>query len=573
MITEKQQRVFRNHLLRLKAGASQATALSEVSRWITENTFLAGRHYSYKHHEYQPRILDSTAKEVVVRKCSQVGISELAVRKALALCGMIKNFTTIYTLPTASFASVLAKTRVNPVINESPYLSAMLTGTDSIEVKQLDNSYLYLKGAASSNAAISIPTDFLVHDELDFSDPLIISQYQSRLTHSPYKMKLKLSTPTIPGKGIDYEFQRSKRHFNFVKCNHCGHSFIPHYYEHVRIPHYHGELMDINKKTLHTLQYESAYVECPNCGKKPNLGPAHREWVCENPNDSYIAEGFQVSPFDAPNIITPSYLIEASTAYANVGEFVNFNLGLPFFSRESALSPDEVRGIIIPNKLEGSGFHVMGVDLGKTCHIVVAKCFFDGAMQVVHIEPVPLSNLKARYKQLRVEYRVRSAVIDSLPYTDTVLSLQEQDQNLWACVYTQSRGVHLYTIRDRLEGNSVEKIEQTQRQLNVARDRTFDSLMEFVRSGELSKVSCPLDEDFVQHCTDMRRMRDWNLRMQTMEFKWVKAEEGNDHFWFALQFAYLAKFIIGTTTGEGGGRLPIVSSFKVLPRLLKLECA
>ena len=564
MITEKQQTIFKNHLIRLRAGASQATALDEVSRWITENTFLAGRHYSYKHHEYQPRILDSTAREVVVRKCSQVGISELAVRKALALCGMIKNFTTIYTLPTAAFASILAKTRVNPVINESPYLSAQITGTDSIEVKQFDTSFLYLKGAASSNAPISIPADFLIHDELDFSDPFVISQYQSRLTHSAYKMKLKLSTPTLPGKGIDHEFQRSRRHFNFVKCDHCGHRFIPHYYEHVRIPHYRGELMDINKKTLHTLQYEDAYVACPHCGKKPNLGPAHREWVCENPDDNHIAEGFQVSPFDAPNVIPPSYLIEASTAYTNVAEFVNFNLGLPFFSRESILSPDEVRGTIIPNKFEGSGFHVMGVDLGKTCHIVVAKCFFDGAMQVVRIETVSLGNLRTRYHQLRAEFRVRSSVIDSLPYTDLVLGLQAQDQNLWACVYTQSKGVHLYTIREKPDEENVEK--GTQRQLNVARDRAFDSLMDFVRSGDFSKVSCPLDDDFVEHCTDMRRMRDWNLRMQAMEFKWVKSEDGNDHFWFALQFAYLAKFIIGTTTGEGGGMLPLVSSFRVLLR-------
>ncbi|MBK9580353.1 MAG: hypothetical protein IPO40_25085 [Fibrobacteres bacterium] len=142
-----QKSVFRNHFLRLKAGASQATALSEVSRWITDNTFLAGRHYSYRHHEYQPRILDSTAREVVVRKCSQVGISELAVRKALALCGMIKDFTVIYTLPTATFCLGAGKDAGEPVINESPYLSEMLTGTDSIEVKQFGyGSFLYLKG-------------------------------------------------------------------------------------------------------------------------------------------------------------------------------------------------------------------------------------------------------------------------------------------------------------------------------------------------------------------------------------------------------------------------------------------
>ena len=87
--------IFTTHLQRLKAGASQATAVSETSRWIADNTFIRGKPYSYVNHEYQQRILDSTAQEVVVRKCSQVGISELAIRKALAMVGMVKNFTCI----------------------------------------------------------------------------------------------------------------------------------------------------------------------------------------------------------------------------------------------------------------------------------------------------------------------------------------------------------------------------------------------------------------------------------------------------------------------------------------------
>ena len=178
--------LFATHLQRLQIGASQATALDEISRWISDNTYIGGKPYSYLNHEYQKRILDSTAREIVIRKCSQVGISEMSIRRSLAMCGMIRNFVTIYTLPTATFAATIAKTRVNPVINESPYLKEVCTGVDSVEVKQFGNSFLYLKGAASSNAPISIPADCLVHDELDFSDPEVISQYQSRLTHSPY---------------------------------------------------------------------------------------------------------------------------------------------------------------------------------------------------------------------------------------------------------------------------------------------------------------------------------------------------------------------------------------------------
>ena len=558
--------MFKNHLQRLKAGASQATAISEISRWISDNTFIGGKPYSYVNHEYQKKVLDSEARETNTRKCSQIGLSEISVRKALAMCGMIKNFTVIYTLPTAGFAATISKTRVAPVIQDSPYLKGLLTDTDNMEVKQFGNgSFLYLKGAASSNAPISIPCDLLVHDELDFSDPLVISQYQSRLTHSPYKMKFRLSTPTIPGKGIDYEFQRSKRYFNFVKCDHCGHSFVPHYYDHLRIPGYSGELLDVTKRNLHTINYNDAFVECPKCGGKPDLGPLHREWVCENPGDNHVADGIQVSPFDAPRIITPGYLVEASTAYTNIAEFVNFNLGLPYFSQESVLAPDEIQGVILQNSWDTPASSVMGIDLGKICHIVVASCAYDGAMQVRHVEEVPLQRLRDRYKELRVQYRVRVAVIDSLPYTDTVLALQASDQNLWASVYTNTKGTDLFTVKQRDEDSEV-GVQQL-RQLNVARDRVFDALMAFIRSGQFSKVTCAQDDEFIRHCTDMRRVKDWNMRNQTIEFRWIKSEQGDDHYWFALSYAFIAKHIVGTFSGAGGGALPLLSSFKVRQEL------
>lgn len=552
--------LFKNHLQRLRAGADQASSIAETSKWIAANTFIGGRPYSYKNHEYQQRILDSEAREVNVRKASQVGLSEKSIRKALAMCGMIRNFTCIYTLPTAHLAATIMKTRVNPVIETSPYLRDMVADLDNTEVKRIGTSYLYLKGAASSNAPISIPADMLVHDELDFSDPLVISQYQSRLTHSPYRIKLRLSTPTIPGKGIDFEFQRSKRYFNFVKCSCCGHFFIPDYYDHVKIPGFSGDLHDIKKSNLHRYSYLDARVMCPKCGKAPDLGPNFREWVCENPDENHVADGFQVTPFDAPFIVTPGFLVEASTQYQDVADFINFALGLPYFSQESVLSPDEVRACCVQEEWAGMVSHVMGVDLGKTCHIVVAACSWDGAMQVRHIEDVPLQQLRERYIALRMHYRVRMSVIDSLPYTDTVMALQAIDHNLYASVYAQFRGTELFQVKQRDEEK--EKGVTQMRQINVARDRTFDALMAFIRSGQFSKLSCGRDDDFVLHCTDMRRVKDWSAKAQEMEFRWVKSELGDDHYWFALSYAFLAKHIIGASTGLAGA-LPLVSTFKV----------
>ena len=553
--------IFTTHLQRLKAGASQATAVSETSRWIADNTFIRGKPYSYVNHEYQQRILDSTAQEVVVRKCSQVGISELAIRKALAMVGMVKNFTCIYTLPTATLASVISKTRVAPVIADSPYLRALASDVDNVEVKQLGNSYLYLRGC-SAGSNISVPADFLVHDEIDFSDAQTLSGYQSRITHSPHKLKLKLSTPTLPGKGIDAEFQRSKRHFNFVKCNHCNHAFVVDYYEHIRIPGYTDDIRSITKRNLHSIDYRNAHVECPKCGKTPDLGPDYREWVCENPDENHVAEGFQVAPFDAPSIITPAYLVEASTQYSNIGDFANNNLGIPFFSQEAVLDPAEVQATITSTIFDGSQSFVMGIDVGMSCNIVIASCSWDGSMQVVHLEKVPMQRLRERYKELRLAFKVRMSVIDSLPYTDLVLALQAMDQNLLASVYSELKGVEFFQVKKRDEDD--EKGLQRVRQINVNRNKTFDALMAFLRSGQFSKVTCGLDDEFVEHCTDMRRVKDWNMRTQEIQFKWVKSEQGDDHWWFALSYAFLAKHVIGTGATYGGS-LPLLHTFRVKP--------
>ena len=100
------------------------------------------------------------------------------------------------------------------------------------------------------------------------------------------------------------------------------------------------------------------------------------------------------------------------------------------------------------------------------------------------------------------------------------------------------------------------------RQINVNRNKTFDALMAFLRSGQFSKVSCGLDDEFVEHCTDMRRVKDWNMRTQEIQFKWVKSEQGDDHWWFALSYAFLAKHVIGTGATYGGA-LPLLHTFKV----------
>ena len=553
-------RITKHHLDRLKTSTIQRRSVATTPEWITENTYINGSNYSFLDHEYQERILRDESQEVYIRKCSQVGLTELSVRMALALCSMIPGYTIAYTLPTAKLAGTIMRTRIDPIIEGSPYLSsAVHKTTDNSEVKRFGDSYLYMRGCQSTNGPISVPCDHIIHDETDFSDPEIISQYQSRLTHSKWKRKTKLSTPTIPKRGIDYEFQRSRRHFNMAKCDHCGHWFVPDYFEHVRLPGFDGDLRALTKHTLHKYDYAKAYVGCPSCGKQPDLSPANRSWVCENAEDKYVAAGYQVTPFDAPGFITPGYLIEASTQYKRYIDFINFNLGLPAEDKESTLLEAELRAIILEGQPGQTLSCVMGLDMGMECHCIIAAPTYDGQLIIIHSEVIPVGKVRERRKELAIKYRVRMTVVDSQPYTETVLAMQEEDINLYGAVYTRSKSIETYAVKDQEE--DYEKAKGRVRQVNINRDKAFDALMGEIRAQRVYKVSDENDDLWVTQLTDMRRMKEWTADAE-MSFVWRKSEDGNDHFHHATLYAQVASHIMGVS--RGGIILPsMISSFKV----------
>ena len=197
-------KIEKNHMNRLRTAVLKKHSAASIAKWIEENTKYAGHPYSYVDHEYQEKILSDTSIDVNIRKCSQVGLSECSARMALALTNVISPYTVAYTLPTAHFAGTFAKTRIDPVLEGSDAMCEAIHKTsDNNEVKRFGDSFLFIRGAASSNAPISITCDHLIHYEVDFSEQEVLCQYVSRLTHSKWKRTTRLSTPTLPNFGID----------------------------------------------------------------------------------------------------------------------------------------------------------------------------------------------------------------------------------------------------------------------------------------------------------------------------------------------------------------------------------
>ena len=384
----------------------------------------------------------------------------------------------------------------------------------------------------------------LVHDEVDFSDQETLGQYISRLTHSKWQRIDRISTPTLPNFGINKHFRESRRFFSMVKCCHCNFWFVPDYYKHVRIPYFDGDLREITKSNIIRVDHANAKLHCPSCLGVPSLAPEYREWVCENPDDTYEAVGYQVSPFDAPTIVTVPQLVVRSTEYDRIQDFVNFSLGLPMEDKEATLTREDFEGVFANGDWNYDSTHVMGVDVGNVYHFTVAAIDGYGAMRAVHFERVHMSKAKEKYRELRRRFNVICTVIDSGPHAETVMSLQEEDKTCFAAVYTKMRGLVTHQTVDREEEE--DEGQEFVRQVNINRNRAFDAYMNLIRTGNYTAKSSEEDQVVIDHHILMKRARIFDAETAEMSFSWQKSD-GIDHFHHSGLYCFIAGKIKGVS--------------------------
>lgn len=556
--------LFKRHVARLRSALS-AHSHATICEFLTTHTYLRGQRFTFDGHEYQQRIIEDPSPHKVIIKSAQIGISEMSARIALAKAVLMNGFSTIYTLPAASAAQNFMKTRIDPVIDSSPYLRELVNkNVDNTSVKRFGDSYVYLKGAQVDRQAISVPADLVVMDEVDNSNQDVLTLFESRLIHSlftPGGETIKLSTPTIPNYGIDLEYKQSRRHVNMAKCNHCGTWFYPDYHDHVRIPGFTLELTEVAKRHFArgAFRWQEAYVACPHCGLAADLGPENREWVLENTEDAFVAAGYRVSPFDCPKVIRPSALVKASVDYERRQDFYNQRLGIPLEDKETSFSDEELERILVSADPGGSVNYVMGLDMGNICWCFIAAVLPENRLLLVHSEGIPLFKVIERRRELARKYRLRMSVVDHGPYTETVFRMQQEDINLFAGVYARSKAVDLYRVRDK-EKDEERGVEGV-RQVNINRDRVFDLIMFMIRAGGIHKVSDDNDQLFKKHLTDQKRVREFVD--DELAFVWRKTQ-GEDHMHHALLYTVVASRLLGVSANLT--HVPLVlGKFKVHP--------
>jgi hypothetical protein len=120
-----------------------------------------------KGYEFQEAILNDMHPNMDVIKCSQVGLTEVEIRKVLGFLKRNRGVSAIFTLPNEKLYDKISKTRIQPLISNDRCFNPdnATRPVRSKEVMQIDDSWLYVTGCAESDA-----TSTSAAPELGFQD-------------------------------------------------------------------------------------------------------------------------------------------------------------------------------------------------------------------------------------------------------------------------------------------------------------------------------------------------------------------------------------------------------------------
>lgn len=542
-------------LTRMQAACDKVIDMSRLSEWIVRNTTAPKDRsipWSFKGHEYQKDILNDHHGSQSVRKCSQVGVSELSVRLVLAFLSVYSGYTAIYTLQTTSFARRFSKARFDSVVAGSKVLRASIpSDTDSSELKQVGSSFLYIAGSYGQNAAISVPADIVVNDEVDFSNQKALSTFTSRLGHAAEVdefgskgFRRRFSTPTVSGFGISKTFEVSTRGRYSARCDRCEQIVIPDIFNDVVIPGYDDKIISLEKEDLLNLsyQFDKAYLKCPSCSRPIRASaledPSRREWVHEFPE---LAEsGFQVMPFDVPAVNPLTKTLTAIADYATKADWVNFEMGLPYEDAETSFMQATIKANttlqwVKPREMAAHGC-VAGMDVGKTSWLLIGKPNGKGTdgngVDVIHAEQIRQDGegklVKTVLKRLK-EFGVVKMVVDAAPDFSTALSLISQTRV--GMVYGA------YYVRKAKTAFANYDMKEVEQLVSADRVKTFDVAAKSVNNGHTRFARMKEMAVIMEHTSNLKRVSSVDSQGEKQSM-WVST--GPDHYGHALNYLHIS---------------------------------
>lgn len=533
-----------------------------MSEWIIKNTTLKKRPFSFKDYEFQRQIADDMHPNMNVIKISQVGLTEVQIRKALGFLVRNRGTSLIFSLPDEVMYERVSKARVKPIVNEDKVFNSSDDKTNKVvrstEMMQFGQSFLYLVPALES-AATSISADFVMNDEVDLSDQKMISLFNSRLQASKFQISQKFSTPSFPKYGIDSNWRISDQQLWMCRCEGCGHVQHPEFDRRfIHLPGLPDEIENLAHITVEfqeRLDFDNAYVKCEKCHHPLDLSnPEHRFWLAQYPSRKEV-RGYRVGPFSTGSL-TIRYIFRSLWEYQKnsyLRGFFNTVLGEPYSDGSIQIPQHDIEQCmtkqIMPNDLKMYQNLWVGIDMGQTCHVTIGSGPSKDAIDIVSIYPMPVEKIVQHCEELVKDYNIRGGCVDRFPYTPTANDIFRVTKGV--IVPVEYRGQkELNLVYDEYENLSHAQVNRTLF-LDEFADRIRKHAMSISGYGHYK-------EAFIEHLRDMVRKDEPEKQPE-----WTKLQ-GNDHFFHSSAFMLLAPYLKDIAYLHSGAEQRVSSSCRVV---------
>ena len=310
-----------------------------------------GQPLDFIDHPYLWDIYGDWSQEIACLKAAQIGFSTLANIKALWLAKN-KKLDIIYSLPAASDIHEFVAGKTNRLISNNSIFQQWTADKDSIEQKRVGDSVIYYRGTWTDRAALMIPADLYIADEVDRSKQEVVMQYSTRLQHSDYKWRWYFSNPSTPGYGVDVMWEKSDQKHYFYQCD-CG--------------HWQYLTMD-NIMTSSKDMGTPPYFGCIKCKKELSRRYNHgkAKWVRKY-NDRKIS-GYWISLLMNPKV-SAQEILDKKKEYTDA-QFANYVLGQPFLSKGSKLIATQFMQNLTNRTNPMDSRVIIGVDTGNAINYV-----------------------------------------------------------------------------------------------------------------------------------------------------------------------------------------------------------